>query len=193
MTHATAVELAVEVKTCSNCPYFQNHNEPEYLETDKESATKNPRFGCGWCGLFDHQAKIHHEQTQDCINSSDLQVTHEKEDNLRLFPNLDSDAFPTKEVINEADLPHTEYQVGSVVKVIDPDEHHTEWAVFEVIECKHNKGLYRNTETYLNETSWYFRLASHDDATIINEDLWVREDEICHFEQSHLICTEEIF
>jgi len=178
MTYATAVHPGIEERTCPNCPHFDNFHEPN---------------GRGWCRLFDHDCKVHHEQTQDCINSSDLQVSHELEDNLEFFHNLDSDAFPTEEVIDEADLPYSEYQVGSVVKVIDSDEHHTEWGVFEVIERKHNKTLYRCTESYLNEASWYFRLASQDDASTISKDLWVREDEICHFEQSHLICCTEIF
>ena len=189
MTYATVTMPAVEQKTCANCPCFQSHNEPQYLQTE-QGEIPNVRHGAGWCRLFDCFCREHHEMTVDCVNSI---ASHELEDNLEFFPNLDSDAFPTEEVIDEADLPHTEYQVGSIVKVIDSDEHHTEWRIFEIIDRKHNQSLYRNTETYLNEASWYFRLASHDDATTINKDLWVREDEICHFEQSNLICTEEIF
>ena len=182
MTQATAVKPVVE-QTCSTCPYFQNFNESN---------------GRGWCQLFDHQAREYHQQTNDCIISSDLEISHELEDNLALFPEVEFDeievaAFPTEEIIDEADLPHSEYQVGSIVKVIDSDEHHTEWAVFEVIDCKYNHNLYNSTESYLNESQWYFRLASNDDASTISKSLWVAENEICHFDQSHLISTQDIF
>lgn len=40
--------------TCANCPYFQPHNDG----TNK-----------GWCGLFDHFARLDHAQTQDCVNT----------------------------------------------------------------------------------------------------------------------------
>lgn len=177
MTHTTAVK-PVEAQTCSTCPYFQNFHEPN---------------GRGWCKLFEHQAREHHQQTNDCISSSDLEISHELEDNLDIFSNVELDAFPTEEIIVEADQPHSEYQVGSIVKVIDSDEHHTEWGVFEVVECKYNHSLHHSTESYLNQAEWYFRLASNDDSTTISKDLWVAENEICHFEQSHLISTQDIF
>ncbi|MGB5634935.1 MAG: hypothetical protein WBM44_15185 [Waterburya sp.] len=177
MTYATAVK-PVEAKTCSTCPYFNNFQEPN---------------GRGWCKLFDHQARKHHQQTLDCISSSDLEISHELEDNLDIFSNVELDAFPTEEIEDEADQPHSEYEIGSIVKVIDPEEHHEEWAVFEVIDCKYNTGLYRHLESYLNQSQWYFRLASYNDTTSLSKSLWVAETEICHFDQSHLICTQDIF
>ena len=177
----TVLTKAVEVETCATCPYFENFHESN---------------GRGWCKLFDHQAREHHEITNDCIVSSDLAVSVELEDHLDIFPDLDLEeleAFPTEEILEFADRPHSEYQVGSIVKVIDADEHHREWATFEVVECKYNENLYRNRKSYLNEAQWYYRLASNDDTTTISKSLWVREDEICHFDMSHLICTEEIF
>ena len=98
--------------------------------------------------------------TNDCVISSDLAVSHQFKDNLALFPNVDFEeleTFPTEELKDELDQPHAEYQVGSVVKIIDKDEHHEEWGVFEIIECKYNESLYRYTESYLNEAAWYFR------------------------------------
>jgi len=181
MTQATAVKPAVEVKNCATCPYFDNFHEAN---------------GRGWCKLFDHQAREHHEITNDCIVSSDLAVSVELEDNLDIFPNInieELEAFPTEEIIDEADKPHAEYEVGSIVKVIDKDEDHTEWGVFEVIECMYNKNLYDSTENYLNQAEWYYRLASHDDASAISKSLWVAENEICHFDMSHNVCTEDIF
>lgn len=50
----TQTLLELQVKTCADCPYFQPHND----------GTNN-----GWCNLFDHFAKLHHQQTQDCVNT----------------------------------------------------------------------------------------------------------------------------
>ena len=169
MTQATAAKPAVEVKTCSTCPYFDNFHEPN---------------GRGWCQLFDHFSREHHEVTNDCIVSSDLAVSVELEDNLDIFSDIDLEeldvrnapagklwilnpenlrAFPTEEVIDPDDQPRAEYEVGSIVKVIDRDEDHTEWGVFEVTECMYNKNLYDSTENYLNQAEWYYRLSSYQD------------------------------
>lgn len=51
MTQAT---LETQATTCASCPYFQPHNDG----TNK-----------GWCGLFDHFARLDHAQTQDCVNT----------------------------------------------------------------------------------------------------------------------------
>ncbi len=124
----------------------------------------------GWCELFDRSSRTYHHKTNDCLLN---ERSEEREDEL--------------------DKPYSEYQVGSIVKVIDRDEDHSEWATFEVVECKYNESLYRNRESYLNEAHWYYRLASNNDATTVNKSLWVAEDEICHFDLSHNVCTEEIF
>ena len=94
---------------------------------------------------------------------------------------------------NELNLTHSDYKVGNFVKVIDPAEDHTEWAVFKIVGCKHNESLYRSTESYPNESQWYYRLVSHVDSSTISKSLWVREDEICQFDIAHNICTEDIF
>ena len=66
---------------------------------------------------------------------------------------------PAEEIINKADKPSSEYQMGSIVKVIDFDKDYTEWAAFEVIECRYYKNLRRDLKNYLNEFQWYYRLA----------------------------------
>ena len=183
MTQATVVKPAIEVKTCSCCPHFNNFHEPN---------------GRGWCELFNGYVREKHEETEGCINSSDLLVSHELEDNLALFPDIDFKklkAFPTEEIESELDKPHSEYEIGSVVKVIDAESDHTKWAVFEVVECLHNKYIHNpnNPEAYLNHVDWSYRLVSIDDSYASDKSLWVAQNEICHFDLSHIICTEEIF
>ena len=211
-------------KTCSSCPHFDNFHEP------------NRR---GWCNLFDHQAREHHEITDDCIHSSKSLISHELEDNLALFPDVNFEelqAFSTEEIIDEAiaygnspaklsareaRAPHAKYQVGSIVKIIDPDEDYTEWGVFEVTECMHNKNLFDNTETYLHQSEWYYRLSSHIDGNTlpstnwampssergiscftssisahssyaIDKSLWIAENEICDFDLAHNVCDAKL-
>lgn len=50
----TQTKLEPQVKTCADCSYFQSH----------DNGTNN-----GWCNLFDHFAKLTHQQTQDCVNT----------------------------------------------------------------------------------------------------------------------------
>ena len=103
---------------------------------------------------------------------------------------LNDDLNLTNPVIDEADLPHAEYEIGSIVKVIDPQEQHTEWAVFEIVERRYNPRCFRTTEAYLSETQWYYQLSSHQNSDRI---LWARENEICAFDMSYNVCTTEIF
>lgn len=184
----TVLTKTVEVETCAACPYFDNFHESN---------------GRGWCKLFDHQAREHHEITNDCIVSSDLAVFHELEDNLDIFSNIDLEeleVFPSEVPEDELDKFHSEYEVGSIVKVIDADEDHTEWGIFEVIECMYNKNLYNSTDNYLNQAEWYYRLSSYQDGNTmrsknfgIDKSLWVAENEICHFDMSWNVCTDDIF
>lgn len=179
MAQSTAIHPPT--KTCSTCPHFDDYRDPD---------------GRGWCELFDHRARQHHEQTNDCLVSSESFISHDLEDNLHIFPNLNFDglnAFPNEEIQSELDEPYSEYQEGSIVKVIDQDEDHREWAVLEIVECKFNRSLFDNAKSYLNQAQWYFRLASLQDSNTLNKSLWVAENEICHFEQSHLISTQDIF
>ncbi len=92
----------------------------------------------------------------------------------------------------EEDLPHAEFDDGSIVKVIDEGEdNHDEWASFVVITKVINPNRFSSTESYLNEPNWYYLLASVDRPN--SAMFWAVEDEICHADQSHLIETAEIF
>ena len=98
--------------------------------------------------------------------------------------------FNTDELLEE-DTPHSEFEPGQIVKVIDEEEDHTEWASFVVIGKNYNQQRFRSTESYLTETNWYYLLASVERP---NEAmLSVAENEICHAEYSHLIDTSEPF
>ena len=60
-------------------------------------------------------------------------------------------------------------------------------------EASHDwNALRSHAESYLNGSPWHYRLVSRKDATKLSS-IWVREDEICHFDESHLICTDDIF
>lgn len=71
--------------TCANCPYFQPHNDG----TNK-----------GWCGLFDHFARLDHAQTQDCVNTirdEQAEVQNEVEQQVEEVPEpyeIDSEEHP---------------------------------------------------------------------------------------------------
>ncbi len=89
------------------------------------------------------------------------------------------------------DIPHSEYEPGQIVKVIDEAEEHTEWASFVVIGAVFNQDRFSSTESYLTEPNWLYLIASVDIPT--QHRFWVNENEICHVEQSHLIDTAEVF
>jgi hypothetical protein len=170
--------------TCSLCPHFNDYQESN---------------GRGWCNLFAVAARKHHLRTNDC--------------------DLHSDSDPI-------DAPHSRFAIESLVKIIDPQEHHTEWATFTVIARKYNTQrsaleyttrvqreasyskrdlLYRSTESYLNESEWSYQLAPTTYAVECDgygvgssnpktrHPFWVAENDICAFDESHLISTEDIF
>lgn len=99
-----------------------------------------------------------------------------------------SPAFSNPE--SSLDLPHAAHEIGSVVKVIDPAEEHTEWAVFEIVKRRYNRALYRSTEAYLSQAEWYYQLSSQENG---DQLIWVAENEICAFDMSHNVCTQEVF
>jgi hypothetical protein len=121
--------------------------------------------GRGWCNLFEQSARTYHQRTNDC--------------------DLHADSDPI-------DVPHSRFAVESVVKVIDKDEHHSEWAAFVVINRQYNTRRYRSTESYLSEPEWYYQLANMEYEETI-EPLWVAKNKICEFDQSHFVCTSDIF
>lgn len=50
-------------KTCSTCPFFDSHNDG----TDR-----------GWCTQFDRFAQEHHQETQDCLNQGEKELTEQE-------------------------------------------------------------------------------------------------------------------
>jgi hypothetical protein len=121
--------------------------------------------GRGWCNLFNQFARTHHQRTNDC--------------------DLFADCDPL-------DTPHPRFAIESRVKAIDPQEHHSEWATFVVIDRRYNHNLHRSTEAYLSEPDWYYQLVSASYNPTF-EPLWVAENDLCLFDESHLICTEDVF
>ncbi|VEP17684.1 conserved hypothetical protein [Hyella patelloides LEGE 07179] len=113
--------------------------------------------GRGWCSLFNSVSFKHHSFTQDC----------------RL------------NIPDEEELLHSEYDTRSLVKLIDTQKDHSEWSTFIVVGKKYNPNRYRNTKTFLHQTDWYYRLAGIEQPQI--SQVWVAEDEICHYSQSHII------
>ncbi|MBW4533211.1 MAG: hypothetical protein KME09_04675, partial [Pleurocapsa minor HA4230-MV1] len=125
-----AMEL-VEFKTPSgqllNQPYWKykiTNGEVSFwkdesaLERYSDTCAQCPHFndyqetnGRGWCGLFEQAAKTHHRRTNDC------------------------DLFGDQDPL---DVPHARFALDSKVKVIDPIEHHSEWATFTVIGRQYN-------------------------------------------------------
>lgn len=84
MPQATAIKPASQTKTCFSCPHFDDFHEPN---------------GRGWCNQFNGYVRKKHEQTNDCINSSKSVISHELEDNLALFSDVNFEelqAFPTE-------------------------------------------------------------------------------------------------
>ncbi len=161
--------------TCSECQDFKDYQEQN---------------GKGWCQCFDRQAKRHYEMTNDCILNGALKKKPELENNCAIPTQLTS---TTEEATDELDKPYSPYQIRSIVKVIDPKEHHSEWGVFEVVQVKNNDHHFDDTDTYLNSSQWLYRLVNNKHENTYSKNLWVRENEICHFDESHLICTKDIF
>ena len=178
-------QTAVEAQTCSTCPHFNDFHETNHR---------------GWCNQFDHHVRGHHQATNDCLISSEPIASHQLEDNLALFPDVhfqESDAFPTEEPEDESDNPRSEYQVGSIVKIIDPGEHHSEWGAFKIVECRHNSHLHDTAETYLNQAEWYYRLGNFRDTNTQESkpfypSLWIAQNDICSFDIAHNINTNDM-
>ncbi|VEP17885.1 hypothetical protein H1P_6520009 [Hyella patelloides LEGE 07179] len=111
----------------------------------------------GWCEQFNCVSFSHHPFTQDC----------------RL------------NIPNEEDLLRSEHEVGSLVKLIDSTLDHSQWSTFIVVGKRYNPNRYQNTKTFLNQTDWYYRLATTEQALL--SQIWVAENEICHYDQADII------
>ena len=155
------------IPTCLTCPYFNNYHEDN---------------GRGWCNCFNHQARTHHQMTNDCLLNGSLDTPEDATPTEII--ELDSNGYPI-----EADSSST-FQVGSIVKIIDPEEHHSEWGVFEVVKVVHHDEHFNSLEKYLDTHEWYYLLISHQRG---DEALWVGDGEICAADMSHNICTLEVF
>ncbi|WP_036487463.1 hypothetical protein [Myxosarcina sp. GI1] len=121
----------------------------------------NDERGRGWCHLLDNATRKHHQRTNDCDLNSE-----------------------SKSILA---LPYSEYDYGDRVKIVDSDKDHSEWAVFEVIEKKHNPQCYSSVDNYLTQSEWYYLLSP------AYEDMWVAERELCHADLSHTVVTEQLF
>jgi len=88
---------------------------------------------------------------------------------------------------SEHDLPHSEYQVGDKVKVIDSNEHHSEWAVFQILERRHNRDRDSNSPSF-GYPGYYFKLPGFK-----GESFWVFGDEICDARMSFNVSAKDIF
>ena len=120
--------------------------------------------------------------TGDCILNGSLDTPEDT--TLPEIIELDRDGYPI-----EADSSST-FQVGSIVKIIDEEEDHSEWGVFEVAKVVHRDEHFNSLEKYLDTHQWYFLLISYQRG---DEALWVGDGEICAADMSHNICTLEVF
>lgn len=159
MTQATATKPAVEVETCATCPYFDNFHESNgrgWCKLFDHQAREHHPITNDCIVSSDLAVSVELEDNAECAGACDSPCDGGSFPRLDIFQNINIEeievrnapagklwiqnpenlrAFPTEEIIDEADKPHSEYEVGSIVKVIDADENHTEWGVFEVIEC----------------------------------------------------------
>ncbi|WP_036489158.1 hypothetical protein [Myxosarcina sp. GI1] len=125
----------------------------------------NEERGRGWCHLMDDATRRHHQRTNDCdLNSESRSLLA---------------------------LPYSKYDYGDMVKIVDSDEDHTEWAIFEIVEKRHNPQCYSSVDNYLNESEWSYQLSALDKNWIAPE--WVAEKELCYAELSYTIGTTELF
>ena len=169
--------------TCKGCQHFEDYREPEFFQVDGKSIPNNNK-GKGWCNCFDRPAKTHHIKTNDCIRGREA-LEESSQVTLNEIIELDRDDYPI-----EADSSNSTFQVGSIVKIIDQEEDHSEWGVFEVVKVVPHDEHFNSLEKYLDTHQWYFLLISHQRG---DEALWVGEGEICAADMSHNICTLEVF
>ena len=170
--------------TCLACLHFDDYKEKiGYADSPAEGSRNAPAFGRGWCNCFNHQSRTYHKMTGDCIDNGSL-VTLEDAVATETIE-LDRDGYPI-----EADSSNSTFQVGSIVKIIDEEEHHTEWGVFEVVKVVHHDEHFNSLEKYLDTQEWCYLLASHQRG---DEAIWVGDGEICAADMSHNICTLDIF
>jgi hypothetical protein len=146
-------------------------NNPQYWSEEPKYCINctcyiNYQDGTGWCTTFERKTKDYHSMTNDCRLNGAIVLAEDKENNP----------------------PASEYQPGNKIKLIEPEIHHTQWQEYQVEEVRQNENLYRDTDTYLSQSLWYYRVKTKH-----SQSIWLAENAICLAEQSNLICTEEIF
>ena len=145
--------------TCANCPHFNDYRENR---------------GRGWCLLFNRVSFKKHPFTRDC----------------------------ELERVASEDIIRPSYNESDRVSIIDPDTDYTQWTTYIVVAKKRcdpaqsmtrkgtrtktfNPYRYKTVETALNQTDWYYQLATVEGLKVIPQ--WIAENDICHYEESHLI------
>lgn len=153
---------------CADCQHFQDFNELNgkgWCNLGARSLARETRAGSHRC--FERSAKAHHTMTNDCVLNGSKELK----------------AFPSEMIEAEEDSSISTYEIGAIVRVIDSDEHHTEWGTFEILECRYDADL----------LDWNYFLLPLDTTAVFDEPLWVKENEICPVELAHNVDTRDIF
>ncbi len=85
-----------------------------------------------------------------------------------------------------AEIPH---EIGTLVKLIDPGEPHSEWAEFRITSIRYNPARFASTEGYLNESTWNCQLESLDR----KYSFWVGEQDFCESRLAWNVMSEDEF
>ncbi len=90
MTYVTTKSnqvIPAQQSTCSTCPKFKDYNESN---------------GRGWCTLFDHQARRHHQLTNDCIQQIETEQLQELLSTYKAFLKPVINDFPGRNVYKQS-------------------------------------------------------------------------------------------
>ena len=119
--------------------------------------------GRGWCLLFNQVSFKKHPFTRDC----------------------------ELERVAEENIIRPLYTEGNKVKIIDSALDYTEWTTYIIVAKKFNSYRYKTPETALNQTDWYYQLATIKKLEV--NPRWFAENDICHYEESANINPEGEF
>lgn len=92
--------------TCSSCA--------NYIRYQNSS--------CGWCNIFNRQAKDNHSMTGDCQQNGAIVLA----------------------AVAEEELEQSEFQVGNRIKVIEAEAHHQSWGEHTILKVWQNQNFYRS-------------------------------------------------
>lgn len=98
--------------------------------------------------------------------------------------------------VNSKELPPKTSFVLNIKKaiaflIIDSSLDHTKWTTCIVVAKKFNPYRYKSVETALNQTDWYYQLATIKKLEV--NPRWFAENDICHYEESANINPEGEF